>query len=209
MKSLKLVLVALVSFVMVTTSCKKDDTEDPITVSSSIDLKDIVLSRKTDYGNDWIYYSFAEAKEVEVADHMTSTAWDIAFNRYNVRTNGGESGTGQAGVYDAGQVDFTSFTTAPESGYIVDDTILIVEAFTGQGVDWMTSTGNDAFKGCVELVYGAGPPSYTPNDHIFVVKTADGKYAKLWVKAYYNAAGESGYMNIKYAYQKDGSMSFE
>ncbi|MCK5776859.1 MAG: HmuY family protein [Bacteroidales bacterium] len=211
MKIFKLVLVALVSLVMVAASCSKDDDVKPEENVGSLKKGEVTLSRKTDYGNDWIYYSFKEAKEVAVAevDHETSLDWDIAFNRYNVRTNGGESGAGQAAVYDAGKVDFTSVLKAPTDGYVIDDTIQIVKAFLGQSVEWMTSTGNDAFKGCVEMSYGSSGPSYNTNDHIYVVKTADGKYAKLWIKSYYNDNGVSGFINFKYSYQSEEGTELE
>ena len=133
----------------------------------------------------------------------------IVFNRYNVRTNGGESGAGEAAVYDAGKVDFTSVMKAPTDGYIVDDTIKIVKAYIGQAVEWMTSTGNDEFKGCVEMSFGSTGPSYNTNDHVYVVKTADGKYAKLWIKSYYNDNGVAGFINFKYAYQSGEGTELE
>ena len=211
MKKIKLVLVALISLGMVVASCSKEDDVKPEVDNGSLKKGEVTLSRKTDYGNDWIYYSFKEAKEVAVAeaDHETSLDWDIAFNRYNVRTNGGESGVGVAAVYDAGKVDFTSVMNAPTDGYIVDDTIQIVKAYIGQAVEWMTSTGNDKFKGCVEMSFGSTGPSYNTNDHVYVVKTADGKYAKLWIKSYYNDSGVAGFINFKYAYQSGDGTKLE
>ncbi|PIE88342.1 MAG: hypothetical protein CSA04_02390 [Bacteroidetes bacterium] len=44
---------------------------------------------------------------------------------------------------------------------------------------------------------------------IFVVKTADGKYAKVWLKDYFNADGESGHVTMKYSYQPDGSTKLD
>lgn len=202
MKNFKLVFIALVSLVIVTASCSKDDDVTPQST-------DVILSRKTDYGNDWIYYSLSQGKEVDSTDHTTSLTWDIAFNRYNVRTNSGQSGSGQGGAYDAGAVDFSSVMEANESGYIVDDTIQIVEAFTGQGVDFMTSTGNDVFKDCIEMKHGSNGPAYEANDHVYVVKTANGKYAKVWIKGYYSQDGTSGFINMKYSYQTDGGRTFE
>lgn len=209
MKNFKFVLIALVSLVMVSVSCTKDDGEDTNPETGDLKTADVILSRKTAYGNDWIYYSFAEGKEVDSTNHASSLTWDIAFNRYNVRTNGGETGSGQGAAYDAGEVDFTSVLEANESGYTVDDTIQIVEAFTGQGVTYMTTTGNDVFKECVAMVHGNMGPSYETNDHVYVVKTANGKYAKVWIKGYYSEGGESGFINMKYTYQAGEGRKFE
>ncbi len=209
MKNLKIGFLALLSLVLVVSSCKKDDDNTPDDNSNGVKSADVSLSRKTDYGNDWIYYSLKEGKEVDVTDHMQSLSWDIAFNRYNVRTNGGESGSGQGSAYDAGKVDFSSLLEAAEGGYIVDDTILIVEEFLGQNVSWMISTGNDIFKGCIVREMGSQGPSFVPNDHIFVIKTAEGKYAKLWINGYYNSDGNSGYISFKYHYQSGEGRKLE
>jgi hypothetical protein len=200
MKNLKLVVLLFLGLAMAIVSCKKDE-EVASTTEGTLVQGDVSLSRKTAYGNDWIYYSIKDAQEVDSTNHQNSLSWDIAFNRYNVRTNGGESGIGQGAAYDAGKLDFSAVTEANVSGYIVDDTIQIVKAFTGQGVDWMTSTGNDVFKGCMDLQYGGGAPSYVANDHIYVIKTAEGKYAKIWIKSFYNDLGDSGYISFKYQYQ--------
>ena len=200
MKNLKMTMMALLSLLMVVTSCKKDEETPPETTSI-----DVTLNRKTNYGNDWIYYSLKDNKEVDSTNHSSTLTWDIAFNRYNVRTNSGLSGSGQGGAYDANLVDFNSVIMAQESGYIVDDTIQIVSEFTGQGVNYMTSTGNDIFKDCIIRENSNQGPSYTPNNHIYVIKTADGKYAKIWIKNYYNAEGASGFISFKYFYQSNGS----
>jgi len=208
MKSLKLGIIALFSLVLVVSSCKKDD-EKPDDNSSGVKSGEVSLSRETDYGNDWIYFSFEEGKEVDAGDHEHTLNWDIAFNRYNVRTNCGESGSGQAGAYDAGQIAFSALTEAAEDGYTVDDTIQIVEEFIGFNVTWMTSTGNDIFKGCIIREMTSSGPRFTPNDHVYVVKTAKGKYAKIWIKDYYNAEGESGYITFKYHYQSGEGRKLE
>lgn len=209
MKKLKFLAIAFLAAATVFTGCSKDDDEADSPSTGDLKTADIILSRSTDYGNDWIYFSFNEGTEVDSTDHANNLGWDIAFNRYNVRTNGGESGMGQGGVVDAGAVDFTEYAEAPENGYVLDDTIQIVKEFTGQGVIYMTSTGNDAFKGCISMEFGNQGPSYIINDHVYVVKTAEGKYAKVWIKSYHSTAGEAGYINMKYAYQADGSRKLQ
>lgn len=163
------------------------------------------LSRKTAYGNDWIYFSLSQGKEVTVSEdsHATDTSWDLAFNRYNIRTNSGKSGNGQGGAYDTGMTDFDAVSTAPTSGYTVDEDAQITGSFTGSGITYAESTLN---KVLAEAISFAGPPpTYTPNNHVYVVKTADGKYAKLQVEGFYDDEGNSGFMTFKFAYQSDGT----
>jgi len=50
--------------------------------------------------NPWIYLSLATGQAVAVTDidALSSTAWDLAFKRFVVRTNSGDSGPGQGGA---------------------------------------------------------------------------------------------------------------
>jgi hypothetical protein len=204
---------ALLSLSMVFTSCDKEEDENPA-VGEELTTNDVTLSRKTDYGEDWVYYSFESKKEltgIDQSNYKTLDTWDIAFNRYNVRTNGGESGIGQAEVYDAGKVDWESITIAPEDGYMVDDTLLIVETFDNErNPIYMSATGNDLFKGVVYMSgMGATGPTYAYNDHIYVMKTAKGKYVKIWINSYFDAEGNSGYINFRYTLNNKGNKTFK
>ena len=68
----------------------------------------------------WHYFSFAQNQELGVADDSDTswkerTDWDIAINKYSIRTNSGDSTTsGAGGVYtcEAG-VTFASLTAVP------------------------------------------------------------------------------------------------
>ena len=88
----------------ISTSCSGDNNgslpDDPSQGGGALPVKQVSLSRKTAYGNDWIYYSLEKGKEVNVSEetHAENTDWDIAFNRYNVRTNSGASGKGKGGA---------------------------------------------------------------------------------------------------------------
>ena len=45
--------------------------------------------------------------------------------------------------------------------------------------------------------------------NVFIVKTAKGKYAKIQFLNFLNDQDKSGYLTLKYAFQKDGSTKFE
>jgi len=118
--------------------------------------------------------------------------------RYHLKTNSGTSGKGQSGVIDMGDVDFSEVTAAPTDGYTVDDSV----AYAGNG-GTTTYSVNPVLETWATME--GMPPTFVPSDHIFVVKTADGKYVKLWLKNYYNDEGVSGFITFKYFYQADGS----
>lgn len=207
MTNIKNLSIALIAILFAFASCDKEAIE-----VNDVKSKEVSLSRKTTYGNDWVYYSFEEEKEISGLDETNSKdsdAWDIAFNRYNVRTNSGNSGIGEGGVYDAGIVEWTSVIEANETGYIVDDTIEIVETFNGTGVDYMVSNGSSVFKNCILQTYGAPGPTYTPTEHVYVMKTAKGKYVKIMIISFYDNDGNSGYVSFKYSYQAGDGRKFE
>lgn len=185
------------------TACDKDNEKD--SNNGTLTEKDYTTSRKTDYGDDWIYFSFKEGKEMQVdeAAHAADLSWDIAFNRYNIRTNSGKSGNGQGGAFDAGKVDFNSMETAQEMGYTVDSDYEISDVGTGFPPPTKMSTANSVL--CEAITFSGPPPAYTPSEHVYIVKTADGKYAKILFKSFYNDKGSSGFMSFKYVYQPDGS----
>lgn len=199
----------MLAFVSILFACQPE--EEDVDPSATIETQEVTLSRETNYGEDWVYFSFAtgaEVTSVNDTNYQTDTTWDIAFNRYNVRTNGGSSGTGMAAAYDAGEVAFDSVEEALETGYTTDSTIQIVETISYTGPPTMMSSyGNTVFYGVIGLE--GQPPNYIPNNHIYVVKTAEGNYAKIWIKGFYNAQGESGYVNFKYSYQTNGSTTLE
>lgn len=201
----------LAMFVGALSSCKKDDDDDQD--ESTITTEEVTLSRKTTYGEDWVYFSFstgAEVSGVDDSNYQTNSTWDIAFNRFNVRTNGGTSGAGQAAAFDASTIGFATANEAPAAGYTEDTSIQIVESLnTPNPPTMIASNGSTVFVGNIVLDTSNPPPTYTPNDHIYYVKTNDGKYAKIWIKSFFNAQGDSGYVNFKYSYQADGSRTFE
>ena len=190
------------SLAIVLGSCEKNETDTP-----KEDLKEVefTTSRKTNYGDDWVYFSFSQGKEVTVAEgqHKTDLSWDIAFNRYNVRTNGGKSGSGKGAAYAAGKVSFGSVVEAPASGYVVDTDFEISDVGSGFPPPTKMSTANPELSKAIGFT--GPPPVYTPNEVVYVVKAADGKYAKVIFTSFYDTKGNSGFMTFKYVYQPDGS----
>ena len=144
----------------------------------------------------WTFFSFAAGKPVEIEDHRSSTDWDLGFQRTKVIVNGGVSGPGAGSALVLDGVQFEEVVEAPEGDY-VPDTDQIATIARGDG--WYTYTG---------------PPNHwiLPNDRVYVLQTAVGLFAKLRVIGYYtdNDAKEgSGNITIEYAFQDDGSHSFQ
>jgi len=89
-----------------------------------------------------VFFSFAAGGAVTVADPATSTAWDIWFDAYDAKTNGGISGPGMAAVYPMFQEsnDFDALTTAPTGtgggAYFSDNIQSVFGAPTVDGSQW-------------------------------------------------------------------------
>lgn len=192
-------------------SCSDDD-DDAKSDAGKPESKEhrVTLSRKTEYGNDWIYFSLSQGKELQGIDEgnrVDNNSWDLAFNRYNVRTNSGKSGNALGGAMDTGKTEMSEVTEVPaDATFAVDEMGKITSRFTGSGVEEIDSPLN---KVLAEAIHFQGPPpSYTPNNHVYIVKTADGKYAKIKIENFYNDEGKSGFVTFSYVYQPNGSKQF-
>ena len=146
----------------------------------------------------WAYFSFASGDIVEVEDAANSEAWDIGFQRTQVKLNGGISGPGMGSVVMLTETTFAAVTVAPADGYLADteDTLAIVPQ-SEKG--WYIYTG---------------PPAHwilPLEDRVFVVKAADGTFAKLRFVGYYKDnenKKDSGFITFEYVHQPDGSGNF-
>lgn len=204
-----LALVALVSFA----SCKKEEKDSP---KPALEENEVEINAK-DYGK-WIYFSFEQKKivgESALKEFKDGLDWDIAFNRYNIRLNGGTSGKGKAAAKKMdGQKKLSGWKAvveAPNDGYQADDSIAIMvghkmpPTFVKIAASKVITGGK---KGTWVTMSGM-PPTFTVTDQIFVLKTAKGNYAKIWLKQYVGADNKGGSVVMKYVSTKDGSKKFQ
>lgn len=203
----KKMILLLVSLSFIFFSCKKDETNPNKEEKTS--TKTHTISRATNYGNDWIYFSFSNGKEVEGVTEENKTKrldWDIAFNKANMRLNCGTSGKGQGGAIKMDETDLDKLKTVPNSGYKIDEIGKITKDMSGYPPPKIESSLNKTLANAIK--FSGPPPLYTINENVFAIKTADGKYVKMKITGYYNKEGKSGFVTFKYVYQKDGSNKF-
>jgi len=189
-------VVVLVSFF----ACKKTDTRQ------SIQSQDFEI--KSTGTTTWKYFSFATNDTVTVADPANSTAWDLAFQRYRIKTNGGLSGSGSgsaANSYLKGQTGFDALKVIPDTTTFVADASIQIAVQQG----YATYLVNPTLYNWFSLEFATQGTQIVPTDYIFIVKTAAGKYAKVWFKSYYSATNLSGYVTFQYKYQSDGTKTLE
>jgi hypothetical protein len=197
---MKTLVYLLLVVIVVIIGCDKDD--------SGTVIQSQVFEVKATGSTTWKYFSFAENDTITVDDPLTSTAWDLAFQRYRIKTNGGKSGNGQgsaANSYAKGQTGFDALNIVPDTAtFSLDDE---VEIAVQQG--YATYIINPEIYSWFTMEMATQGTQIVPSDYIYFIKTGDGKYAKIWFKSYYSATNASGYVTFQYKYQPDGSKQLE
>ncbi len=188
-------------------SCTEDDDNNPQDTLASVTISDLpadpytgidpATMRPTGDKGIYTFFRFADSSVVANADSAT-TRWDIAFKGSTILVNNGTSGPGQGGAFIYNGI-FSELLEVP-----ADSTFKIDNA-PNYAVDrsW--------------YVYNAAAMVFTPAPgKVLVIRTADGKFAKLEILSYYKGApasptvrDESRYYKFRYVYQADGSKKFK
>lgn len=114
---------------------------------------------------------------------VDSGPWDLAFRRNHLIAAPG------AGIADLGAVAFDSIREVPAEGYTA------------------TTFGGDTVNAGVGKWYAYSMLSHLLNSkrHVYAVRTAAGRFAKLEILAYYCRDVGAACYTIRYAFQGDGS----
>ncbi len=197
---MKKIGILIIATVLSFSACKKDNTV-PAIESQTFEVKSTSSTQ-------WKYFSFASNDTITVTDPENSNEWDLAFQRYRIKTNSGLSGSGLGGAansFQKGQSGFDDLISVPDtSTFAVDKTISVAVVMGYQ--DYIV---NPLLYTWFSLEFSAQGTQIIPSDYIYIVKTGTGKYAKVWFKSYYSATNLSGYVTIQYKYQPDGSKNLQ
>ncbi len=197
--------VLLLSIVSLSASCSKDDDTTPAAVTLETKTFSNLYAPQTGgqgqpVGGAFTKFSFSQNATV------TNDSWDIAFRGTTIVVNGGSA----IGITDeptrtgSGAVSIVSntlsaVTTIPSASTFAQDGTSTYAIPTGSGNGWYN--------------YNATNNLITPiAGKVFVVKTHDGKYAKMEIISYYkdapanpDATALSRYFTFKYVYQPSGT----
>jgi hypothetical protein len=199
-KIMKKIIYLSIIFFGVITACEKSADNNPV------QQQEFVINATS--SSTWKYFSFSKNDTVTIADPASSTDWDLAFQRYRIRTNGGIDGPGSgsaANSYKKQQAGFDLLRVVPDTTTFVVDTT--VEIAVQQG--YANYNINPALYSWFGIELGANGTQIVPTDNIYFIRSATGKYAKVWFKSYYNNSNTSGYVTFQYKYQPDGSRNIE
>lgn len=195
-------LVSLAAFVVVLTGCPNDPTQtddlswmtdDPARGDARLAVIDV---EGTD---EWQYFSF-ENGHVSPADPADSLEWDIAFQRYNVKTNGGTSGKGQGAASDLGDLSMETTTDATVKSWKEDS--VIEDARTGE-----KQSMNSVLSGWYS--YHFIKHELVSKYDMYAVRAADGRIALFKMRDYYDAAGTAGHITILYRFPTGADVVLE
>lgn len=133
----------------------------------------------------WRHFSFRVGATV---DETPATGWDLAFRRYEIIANGGRGFLGRGGARDLGAIAFDAVKTVPTNGYAENE-------------------GRDPRNAALARWYAYGFFSHLlePKGHVWAIRTADGRYAKMEIVSYYCPGSRPGCVTLRYVFQGDGS----
>jgi hypothetical protein len=135
--------------------------------------------------NPYLYVSLANKARVDVTDLQAdiSPTWDLALKRDNIRSNGGDSGPGEAEVAELPGASFDAVTAATASSAVFSrDTF--IDANSCAPITDETGKPATSFNGW--YVYAAATMSLTPADKVYLVRGANGtSLYKLQIENYY------------------------
>ena len=160
--------------------------------------------------SEWIYFQFTDTTLFELPNlgddiMQNSPAWDIAFQRYHMRTNSGLSGSqnGGATLYDD---DYWTVNLFNNTGIISNDLEFIADSIVNTFYPGPNSEDHEFIEGIANPVLESWAEIDTMNNYTLtiynnklILRTANGEeYYKLWAYDYYNENGNSGYISIVY-----------
>ena len=160
----------------------------------------------------WTYFNFNENGEIqimEIAKYQGETQevidaedavwrevedWDFALHMNNLRTNGGQSGNGGAGVYECEGVNWELTKEELASlPFTADEMARLIVS-----LDEMPPVMVDAPMSPVQIFDNLGMGVFNPVDKVFVVKCVHNKYALLRFARYTDLSGKAGQLRLKY-----------
>lgn len=178
--------------------------EDAVVEPDPVPIESVIISEfpaDTGRKGEFTFFSFKEGKMIPREDSAT-TKWDIAFQATTIITNSGVRGPGRGGAIVLRNTDFAALKEAPADGYEIEQETKTAIP-TGSGNGWYNY---DPQAMIIRPIPGV----------VLVIRTADGKYAKMRILNYYKGAPEnitqddiSRFYKFEYVYQPDGTRSFE
>lgn len=149
---------------------------------------DGVISTSVDATSEdvWIYLDLDDGQQLEVSDPRANPDWELAFQRFNIKLNGGESGDAGVEVALLEGVTFEDVDVAPADGYTSD----LPDDDDDQSPEYALQDWYD---------YDVMTHVLMPRPVVYVLRTAEPQHYTLQIDAYYDEVGTSGYLGFRWA----------
>lgn len=154
-----------------------------------VDADGVVVTSVVDAGD----YELWQSLDLDTGRATDDDAlWDVGFQRFHVRTNGGVTGAAGVQVVALPGVSFESLSVAPEEGWTVDradgeadDDALPDNAFNDGESDWYD--------------YDVTTHTLTAKDVTYVIASSEERFYKLRILDYYDDAGTPAIVSFRWA----------
>lgn len=179
---------------------------------NTIEIKERQPDPKVELDTEFTYFSLTQGKilDIKEAEAKKSKEWDLAFLTGTIRTNGGDSGSGECAVYLTETEDFNGVESAEEfieQGYLwkKDEptrTYIIRGSHAGGGPKSKILSVNPllGLGGYYKMEAGEGGHKFTVSKNVYIVKLANGKeYVKI---QFIDLAGkDKKFGNVQFRYK--------
>lgn len=144
----------------------------------------------------WTYFDFSRGGVVEDAE-MNSLDWDLAFRRAKILTNSGatnKNGKGGAMALESNTLDEAA--KVPEN--------------SGFEMDYRQYNKAENENPALAKWYNYNYINHRldPKPNVYIIRTADGRFAKIRILTYYCRGEKAGCYTIQYVYQGGNSTGF-
>jgi hypothetical protein len=158
------------------------DSSDPVTHAENEEGTTTTINASCE--ENWVYLNLSDKAQVSPETPADSDEWDLGFQRFQIKSNGGISGAGNVLVAMVSDTAFEDLIEAPASGYLSDAADSDDE---DEDPDYPFLAPNAWYE------YDDDTHILTPINHIYVVQSLSGTYYKIQFIDYYDDAGTSGY----------------
>jgi len=138
---------------------------------------------------DWVGFDFDTGAFIGVSELPANSNWDLAFKRTSIKMNGASV---KMRIIDK---DFAGLEQAPKEGYVGDQPSADPAAIETAGLAFHADP--------VWYAYDINTHVVSSQNLVYVIQTNDGRYFKLKILDYYNAARLPAYINFEYQQLKE------
>ena len=147
---------------------------------------EILVAVDASADGEWVYFDFDGARAVVVSDPFTEPTWDLAFQRFRVKSNGGVSGNGNVSIAALGTEDFTQDVTSESLEWRSD-------SGTGTRIKYAFTEDGSWYR------YQSRSHTLESRRQVILVRSTEGIIYRLQMLTYYDRLLLSGYPTFRYA----------